>query len=659
LAVGDVLLPDFYEILGILPGHEAEMFTATLWSVLELEHERVVPECGEFEKRLARFYASHACENHRDSFPEAAVAEEVKHTSTATLETFGSMSFVHHPADAEEGPAHLKSLVTFYGFASDQDGREFQRWSSDAHVQRLHLLALDECRRSGSLPVPPHWTPSTLSHMVGNHFWAATVRDSRAFYTSLETERFKALTEYAQSLLTDERVPWMVELHGPGWDPSKTKEEISLYAWDSVMTYQANGRYPEAVDALGILACAGPGHRRLERAVVELLESPEPAVRLRAVNIAAEFMTPGLLEGCTRRALVEEHRVILEHLVRALRVLGGAGGFDALMQVGREAVSNFARDSAARALAWVPRYPQRIERLRDFGKSRDRSAVRVASKALAEAKNHGLFSREGEFASRPERALHDALQAYLQSQDSGAARILDDAFRFGWLRVETRNTHPRQVTIVTDEEVPLHTEELRVREMLGWLSQLPSVDLRGDRLSPEELEAEAFLRRAFRHDDDLKFPSEDRVKLFRALSSASEDFRPAALHMANAFWEQAQKESPSTRLGSDPIDDAQFHTTVLLLRAIPRFSVGVRHVFLKGLRTGDPERIERVRAECPNLETYWGYADRYPENASAHAALWTEMCNDVEHYDRLRLDRLPESQHVVLWSRARGWMPSG
>jgi hypothetical protein len=373
-------------------------------------------------------------------------------------------------------------------------------------------------------------------------------------------------------------------------------------------------------------------------------------------------ITSGLLDGCTKLALREQHRVILEPLVRALRLHGGEDGFDALLQVARSAESIFARDAATRALAWVPRYPQRAARLNELGRSRDRSTFRVVSKALAEARNHGLFSREGEFASDEERALREALERYLRALDPDAERELDDAFRTGRLRLEVERPASvdgrRKVSLITPDDVPILTEEARVRELLGRLGRLSSLELSGDRMSDEELEAERILRRTFPEDEDLKFRDEDRLNLARAIRRAPRDMMPTVLQMANTFWAQGESESPSRFLITDPLTDDQFDVLVLLLRALPRYAHAVRFVFLKG-ETGTPERIAQTREVCPNLEHYWGYAGAYPENASAHMERWIELCNDPGRYERSGLDGLSGTEAVVLWSRDRGMMAAG
>lgn len=640
-----ILVPDFYPILGLQPGREMAMYTGTMWSVLELEHERQSSGWEDSEQRLKDFYASHDCANQAGSFVDAALAEEGKHESMSSMTTLGRFTMISQPAGTEDEDPNLKRIGNFYGYASDQDNREYARWSSDNHIKRLHLLALDECRRSGSVAVPPHWTPSTRYEMVGNNAWLALIRDDRTFYTSLETERFRAMCDFARSMLTHDRMPWVVEIHGPDWDPVSACEEVSLYTWDAAMTYHAEKRYPETIDTLSMLSFAGPGHLRLDRALIELIDSPEPAVRLRVAEIMSTSMNAGLLECCTRRAIGEEHRVILESLVKALRLHGSEDGFNALYQVAREATSRYARDAATRALAWVPRYPERFERLRVLGRSRDRRTFNIVSKSLAEAKNHGFFSREGEFASPWEKAVHEALKDYLSSQDPTAAEILNDAFRTGRLRIETDSIDPAspasKATLVTDEEIPLHTEESRTFEFLGYLNLLECVDIPGASLTPAELHAERVLHQEFSVSEYMKFRAEDRVRIAETLEHASIEFRQQAVRMLITLQAEAEKESPPRHFIADPINDNQFETLVLILSALPNFSRNLCYVFLKGPNTGLSERIEAVSEACPGLQLYWGYLTEFPDNAAIHIQRWLDMCAEPDLYGRGRLADLP------------------
>ena len=108
---------------------------------------------------------------------------------------------------------------------------------------------------------------------------------------------------------------------------------------------------------------------------------------------------------------------------------------DALLQTALVSPSRYGRDAATRALAWVPNLADRGAHLMRLERDPDPLRAKVGSKALLEARNHTLFSREGEFASAFEHTLYDALKAFLQRGDADASQLLARALSAGALRL--------------------------------------------------------------------------------------------------------------------------------------------------------------------------------------------------------------------------------
>lgn len=496
-------VPDFYPRLNLVPGAELRMFTARLWDVVELRGV----DWDEVWAALDQFYRRHDCEPNPENFAAAIAAEEI---ATRDSDQFDGQS--------DEQLPKIYTFSAFYGSGSEKDGLDYAAWSSQSRIKPLFHALLAECRRSGSVQVPAHWTPSTTVSVIHNGLWSVEVRDRWACYKGLVTDQLADMMDFASTLFADAASPWLLEGNGGGWNQQEAGEEISLYTWDSVMTYAAQGKYSAAIDSLRVLSIAGLHHRRFQRAACELVEHAEPSLRnamLEEILRHARGSFPGpalpseLMTRLTELGLKESILSILGKIIYILRLQGGRDAFDSLAAIAQSAEASYARDAATRALAWLPRYSQRDQRVAEMLRSSNRRAAKAAQKISAEIKYHGLFSRDGEFASRLEHELFGALKHYLRSrgEDKQATQLLDDAFTTGFLQVEISGeigSPACNVSVMTADHVPLHVENVYTREFCGLLDRLPSVDIPQGHLSDAELNRQSILRRTAGNPFEVK-----------------------------------------------------------------------------------------------------------------------------------------------------------
>lgn len=541
-----IVVPDFYPRLNLIPGRELNMFTARLWDVVELREEVEQADWDDSWQALDQLYHRHNCEPHPENFSEVITAEEL---ATKDQEPIDSGLDDYLPT--------IRMYSSFYGFGSGKDGFDYSVWIFQEHIQPLFRFLLDECRRSGSVRVPAHWTPSTTSSTINNGMWLVEFRDQLACYKSLKTDRYFDMMDFASTLFTNETGPWLLEGNGPNWSQEEACEQASFYTWDTAMSYLAQEKYAEAIDCLRILSLVGSHHYRFLRAASELVGTPEPCVRdviLEEIlrHARGAFPEPALpselMTQLTQIGLHEKVFSIIEKIIYLLRLQGGQESFDALAQIAQSAEESFARDAATRALAWVPRYPQRDERLSKMIRSRHRRTAKAAQKVIAEIKYHGLFSREGEFASDIEHELHNTMKQFFSSrgEDEEVAKQLDTTFKVGFLKVKVtgRLGYPDcRAAVITADGVPLHTEDVYTREYCGLLDQLPSVDIPEAHLSEDELKQEFILRRAI-GNTALLLQGELRQKVGGILSILEIDDMISVGYVIKHYLESEKIELP-------------------------------------------------------------------------------------------------------------------
>ncbi len=670
---GFIEVPDFYPRLRLEPGRELEMFPARLRDVVELREELSAAPWPQHRRALDDLYRRHGSSPGQASFAQVIAAEE-KATDSGDegirLHEIGeAISALERPASANYAPRAVEFDAAYYGYGTDSDYKNWMLWATHSRIDALFELALDECRRSGGMAIPHHWTPSTLSISASNELWKCKFRDGHAFYMGSVAPRFDDLVLFAGTLLVSEPSPWLLEGNGSGWDQIEANRVTAFHAWDAAMSYHANGHYAEAIDTLRVLQLVGCHHPRIELITREFLDSQNIGVRhavagmllAHAYTAGDPTLSPALMSDVAKSACVETERAIAENLIYTLRLQGGEPCFDALLEVARKAETPYARDAASRALAWVPRVPQRLGRLAELARSRDRRTSRAAVNGLKEAKMHGLFSREGEFVSAMERSVHDALRRFLKSGglDNDAEQALEYAFGNGFVRLEIEGvpgTSGCIVTVMTCDEVPLHVEQEYTLECSGLLNLLPSVDVPGADLSSEELERERALRQLL-GASAVRLEGRQRALIGQALMTADQSDRKTIAAYVDKFLEQQVQGSGVPVLILSLDRESQLDALLLVLEALPDLAASIRHVLVKGPETGTRTRLDAFRAQCPNLASYWGYVHGFPEDGSAHMERFIEIIDEPGRFDRERLVGLDGVEDIVLWSAVGGYQP--
>jgi hypothetical protein len=665
--------PDFYARLRLEPGREAAMFPARLREVVELQLELSASHWSQRRRALDDLYRRHGQASDAARFSEVIAAEEAATDpgeEGIRLHQFGRVGFISEPGSRPDAPRIVKTEARYYGYGTESDFNDWLLWSSRGNVDSLFEYALDECRNSGGVQVPEHWTPSTLLVTAHNDLWHCDIRDGYAFYSGIVTQGFRDLVEFAGTLFAAEPAAWLIDANGPEWDQDQAIEQAAFHAWDLTLSHYANGRYAEAIDSLRILRLVGCYHPRVELIARELLGSESVSVRYAvarmlladaSASISDPTLSPGLMSDVVESACAETVPAIAHALVHALRLQGGDACFDALMPVARKAATAHARDAASRALAWVPRDPGRLRRLSELARSRDRRTSRVAMKALAEAKVHGLFSREGEFASDMERAIRESALKFFSGggRDEVAAAELEYAFANGFVRLEidgVPGTPGCTATMMTCSDVPLHEEKEHTLEYCGLLNRLPSVSVPTANLSDAELEQESALRLAF-SGSAVRFEGRERRKIARALMLVDASDRKTIAQYIDQFWNRRAQGAGVPNLVLSLADESQLGAFLAVLEALPDVADSVRHMLIKGPETGTRQRVEAIRARCPNLETFWGYVHGFPENGAAHIERFIKIKDDSSRFDREQLHGLGGARNIALWSATGGYRP--
>jgi hypothetical protein len=314
-------------------------------------------------------------------------------------------------------------------------------------------------------------------------------------------------------------------------------------------------------------------------------------------------------------------------------------------------------------LAWVPRYSERLQRLAECARSRDKRSSRVAMKAMNEAKVHGLFSRGGEFASNIEREIHTAAMKFFSSggSDEDAAGQMEFAFSQGFVRLEIEGglgSLDCTAAIMTCDGVPLITEQAHTLEFCGLLNQLPSVSVPTANLSDEDLQWERALRLAF-DGSSVRFQGPQRQKIAQAVLAVENAHRKTVANSVNEFWARQEEGSavPNLILSLDKAPTQFLQAYLLLLEALPTIAGSVQNLFIKGSGTGGEQWVNAFRDQCPNLKTYWGYLAEFPEDGAEHMKRFVELKDVPDRFNRAQLRGLDGVEHIALWSERDGYQP--
>lgn len=672
-----IIVPDFYVRLRLQPGRELDQFTARLWHVVELRDELSPLHWEQRCTALDNLYQRHGQISSAEHFAQVITTEELATDPSdegIKLREIGHVSFLEMPKSSKNvALKQVKCEPRYYGYGTDRDVKDWIFWSAHSHIESLFKYALDECRRSGGMRVPEHWTPSTLMVPMQNELWSCVMRDGYMFYKGITAPIFYDLLEFARTLYSKEPKSWLIAGNGPSWNQSHAIEETALYTWDTAMTYYANKRYAEAIDTLRILSNVGCFHPRLERIAREFLKADNLSIRYNIAEclsahadntISEPSLSPTLLSDVVECACRETVRAIAEKLVSTIRCQGGKASFDALIEVARNAAIPYTRDAASRALAWVPRYPERLQKLSKLVRSRDDKRISmVAMKALKESKMHGLFSREGEFASIMEHSINDSLRGFFSSDghDEKAFNELEYAFANKFIRLEIEGVPGNpgcKVTIMTCNEVPLNEESEHTLEFCGLLNRLPSVNIPQAQLSDDELEEERALRITFNSSAN-RFYGRQRRLFGQALMAVNPSNQKTIAGYIDKFLEmQKQEDTTSDFIFSlDPNQSCEGVVVALLLilEALPDFAKNIRNMLFKGPDTGTESRIKAIRALCPNLQTFWGYVNNFPKDGAEDMKRFIEIKDKPAQFNRQKLQGLSGTEHIVLWNKVDGY----
>lgn len=667
----EIVVPDFYVRLRLEPGRELDQFPARLRQVVELSDELIHSQWEQRCTALDNLYQRYGQTSSAEHFAQVIAAEESASDpgdEGIKQREIGALVFSKIPKSADTTPKHVQAEPRYYGYGTDKDFKAWVLWSAHSHIDLLFEYALDECRRSVGIQVPEHWTPSTLMVDMHNGLWKCVMRDGYMFYEGIITPLFHDLVEFAGTLYAAQPMPWLIEGNGPSWNQSDAIESAAFHAWDIAMMYYANGCYAESIDTLRILHIVGCFHPRIELIAREFLKADNPSVRhMVAIMLLADAsdsiseptLSPALLSDVVECACTETLRAIAESLVHAIRLQGGKACFEALMEVARKAATSYTRDAASRALAWVPRDPDRPKRLSELVRSRDRRTSNIAIQALKESKIHGLFSREGEFASAMERSIHNAALKFFsgRGRDEEAINELEYAFVHKFIRLEIEGVPGNpdcKVTIMTCNKIPLHVESEHTLEFCGLLNRLPSVNIPQAQLSDKELEEERALRLTFK-SSATRFYGHPRRLIGKALMSVDASNQKTIATYIDKFLEMQSQGTVTSDLivSLDPHQSCEnvVEAFLLVLEALPDVAENIRNLMFKGPDTGIESRIDAIRVLCPNLQTFWGYVGDFPENGSEHMGRFLEIKDKPAQFNRQKLQGLSGTEHVILWNK--------
>lgn len=480
--------PAFQKVLAIEPGHEADAFPVRLRSLLTLEAFWQVDWRPTFED-LDALYAERLPDQRPGDFRELASRMEEEEVDLPADPTLArgepsfklgreTVSFASSRETTEGAGDGLRFITGFSGLADEERGRYYLGWLDHPTIRRLCAMLVLETRRQGATAVPPSWTDGNIANLIRSPIWSVYVTRGLSYYWCQENPLWEALRACARFLFSS----------------PQTLDRAAFELYDEILVQHSKGNVSGALDGIRLLHELPLDHLRVEQVIAELIQSENAAVRAGVAELLACSPRGRFVSVTSRLAKEETAFLAVQSQIKALRLMGGRGGFDGLLEVATKSGYDYGAKLAARALAWVEHYPERSSRIRQLVLDRDRKTSAAASAAFVEAKYQSIFSFGGVLASEDEARALELIRGYVRSAPGEPLPAeLDEAFAARRLSIAVDagdDDLPVRVRILTAGGTPLVDDQQRPRELAARIARLPSVELPGWEMSDEELEFE-------------------------------------------------------------------------------------------------------------------------------------------------------------------------
>jgi hypothetical protein len=258
-------------------------------------------------------------------------------------------------------------------------------------------------RLEGHVDFPSHW----IDQLAGAHIESLVVStpSSRAFpmlptwrvtfhdegcgeYCGQANASFNALNALTRALAID----------------ANTRATAAFDLWVAVDWCDIKRDYGGAVDGISLVRWFPPDTPHIDRIIKDALCSQSVGVQVAGARALdwhplQEVAGSGGIADLARQT---KHDYAFRAFVRALRVVGGEQGFEALLKVSCDAPLQFSRN-AVRALAWTRHLEDVDQRLRKLVFSRVRRISEAAGQAISERTHHSVSSEGGWLATDDEK----------------------------------------------------------------------------------------------------------------------------------------------------------------------------------------------------------------------------------------------------------------